>query len=61
MDGNKSGRKFVARWDESVVVDVYEDGDFKLVVQKNGVFQVLTDTTLGCFFRPAPEVEPDGD
>ncbi len=54
MDENESARKFVAKWDESVVVDVYRDGDYRLIVQESGAFQVLTDTTLACFFRRAP-------
>lgn len=57
MDKNILGRKFVGRWDESVVVDVYKEGDFILVVQKNGAFQVLTDRTLRCFFKSAPELD----
>ena len=60
MHENESGRKFVAKWDESVVVDAYEDGgDYRLVVEKNGAFHILTETTLLLFFTRAPELDPE--
>ncbi len=75
MYENEIGRKFVAKWDDSIVVDAYQDGDFMLVVQKNGDFQILSGGALSRFFRPVKhaftidgteelretkEVEPDG-
>lgn len=60
----ENAQKYVAKWDTSVVVDVYRDGDFRIVVQQNGTFHLFTDTTLACFFwrcrKLDSEVEPDG-
>jgi len=50
---------YVAKWDKTVVVDVYQDGDFRMVVERNGRFQSMTDTQLNCFFVTNSEVEPD--
>ena len=59
MEENDSGNKYVAKWDKDVVVDVYREGDFWLVVQENGAFQVMSERTVPLFFRPAPELDPE--
>lgn len=54
--------RYIARWDATVVVNVYVDGDYKMVVEEDGRFQAMSEGQLHCFFRRMPdsEVEPDG-
>jgi len=59
-----SPKQYVAKWDDTVVVDVYEDGDYMMVVDQGARprnFRVMSETELHCFFRKMPdsEVEPD--
>ena len=50
-------QKYVAKCDDALVVDVYEHGDLRLVIERNGTLHFTNQTHLECFFRRESTLE----